>query len=134
VSSCEGLRLAALAAALSLTGCSMPIKGFVDAAPTGAIKSKTYPFADEDWAKAAPALSAAIRADASDDPAPWANADSGRRGTVAGIGARYDKGGATCRAFVAKIGDDRDTRIAQGAACLKADEVTISEAAPFKGL
>ena len=46
-------------AALGLAGCSMPIPGFIDATPTGSVKSRSYPFAEEDWAKAEPALLAA---------------------------------------------------------------------------
>ena len=127
-------RFVALGAVLALAGCSMPIPGFVDLAPTGSVKSKTYPFADEDWAKAEPALIAAIRADAGDDPSIWTNAGSGRRGAVEGIGARFQRAGANCRAFVAKISEDGDARNVQGAACEKAGAVTISDAAPFKGL
>ena len=127
-------RFVALAAILALAGCSMPIQGFVDATPTGSVKSKTYPFADEDWAKAEPALIAAIRADAGDDPSVWTNSGSGRRGAVEGIGARFQRAGANCRAFVAKISEDGDARNVQGAACEKAGAVTISDAAPFKGL
>ena len=124
----------AVGVGLWLAGCSMSIPGFVDRAPTGSIKSKTYPFAEEDWAKAEPALIAAIRADASDDSSLWNNAASGRRGAVAGIGSRFERGGATCRAFLARIGEDGETRAMEGAACMKAGEVTISDAAPFKGL
>src|SRR5579863_3165111 len=91
--------LPAIALAAGLAGCSMPIAGFIDAAPTGTVKSATYPFAREDWAKAEPAMIAAIRAEAADDPAQWSNAESGRRGVVIGVGARFVKGGATCRGF-----------------------------------
>jgi surface antigen len=133
----EGLswaRLAALTGGLALAGCSMPIPGFIDASPTGSVKSATYPFAQEDWAKAEPAVIAAIRADAGDDPARWSNADSGRAGLIVGVGGRFAKGGATCRAFVARIADNGDSRAVEGDACEKAGDVTLSNAAPFKGV
>jgi surface antigen len=122
------------AAMLWLAGCSMPIPGFVDASPTGAIKAKTYPFSEEDWPKAEAALITAIRADNGDDPAQWSNSSTGRRGAVAGLGARFQRSGATCRVFVARISEDGDARAVQGAACEKSGEVTVSDAAPFKGL
>ena len=112
----------------------MSIPGFVDPTPTGSVKSKTYPFADEDWSKAEPALIAAVRADAGDDPVHWSNTGSGRRGAVEGVGARFQREGATCRAFVARITGDGDARAVQGAACEKSGEVTLSDAAPFKGI
>lgn len=112
----------------------MSIPGFVDPTPTGSVKSKTYPFAEEDWSKAQPALIAAIRADAGDDPARWSNSGSGRHGAVEGIGARFQRSGATCRAFVARINEDGDARAVDGAACEKSGEVTVSDAALFKGL
>ena len=125
---------AVVAAILWLSGCSMSIPGFVDPSPTGAIKSKTYPFAEEDWPKAEAALIAAIRSDAGDDPAQWTNSASGRRGAVAGLGVRFQRAGATCRVFVARISDEGAARAVQGAACEKSGEVTVSDAAPFKGL
>jgi hypothetical protein len=36
--------------------------------------------------------------------------------------------------FVARISDAGDARAVQGAACEKSGEVTVSDAAPFKGL
>ncbi len=125
---------AAVAAMLWLSGCSMPIPGFVDASPTGAVKTKTYPFAEEDWSKAEAALITAIRADNGDDAAQWSNSASGRRGAVAGLGARFQRSGATCRVFVARISGEGDAHAVQGAACEKSGEVTVSDAAPFKGL
>ena len=124
-------RLAALAAGLALAGCSMSIPGFIDASPTGALKTPFYPFAKEDWAKAEPALIAAIRAGVGDDPAPWSNATSGRSGVVVGVGARFARGGATCRAFVARISDNGTPRDVEGSACEKAGDVTVSDAGPF---
>jgi surface antigen len=123
-----------LVVSAGLAGCSMPIPGFIDISPTGSVKSSSYPFTSEDWPKAAPALIAAIRAGAGDDPASWSNADSGRRGLVVGIGSRFARGGATCRAFVAKISDNGEEREVQGSACEKAGDVTLSDAAPFKGV
>jgi surface antigen len=125
---------AAIVFAGGLAGCSMQIPSFIDASPTGSAKSATYPFAQEDWAKAQPALLAAIRADESDDPAQWSNATSGRRGVIVGVGARFAKGGATCRAFVARIADNGESRATQGDACEKAGDVTVSDAAPVKGV
>jgi len=129
-------RLAALASALALAGsalggCSMSIPGFIDASPTGALKTPFYPFAQEDWAKAEPALIAAIRAGAGDDPAPWRNEASGRRGVVVGVGSRFAKDGATCRAFVARISDNGAEREVEGSACEKGGDVRVSDAGPF---
>jgi surface antigen len=132
---CEGRGAAlALLLAAGLAGCSMPIPGFIDASPTGAVKSATYPFAKEDWPKAEPAVIAAIRSDSGDDPAQWSNSDSGRRGVVVGVGARFDKAGATCRAFVARINDNGESRAMQGDACEKAGDVTLTAAAPLRGV
>ena len=131
----EGFALfAAALMELGLSGCSMSIPGFIDATPTGAVKAANYPFASEDWPKAEPALIAAIRADAADDPSLWSNAATGRKGSVVAVGARFTKSGATCRAFVARIGGDGDTRAVQGDACEKAGAVTISDGAPFRGV
>jgi hypothetical protein len=124
----------AIAALFWLSGCSMSIPGFVDPSPTSSIKSKTYPFAEEDWAKAEPALMAAIRADDGDDPARWSNTASGRGGAVEAVGARYERGGANCRGFVARITDAGDAHAVQGAACDKAGQITITDATPFKSL
>src|SRR4051794_3479599 len=112
-----------LASALALSGCSMPIPGFIDPAPTGSVKSAGYPFASEDWPKAEPALIAAIRAGAADDPALWSNAETGRKGSIVAVGARFNRAGATCRAFVARIGENDATRAVQGDACEKARTV-----------
>jgi hypothetical protein len=112
----------------------MSIPGFVDASPTGSVKSANYPFATEDWLKAEPAVIAAIRADEGDDPAQWRNAASGRRGAVVGIGARFARSGATCRAFVARINENGESRAVQGDACDKAGAVTLSNATPFGGV
>lgn len=131
----RGLAFAsALILAAGLAGCSMSIPSFVDASPTGVVKSATFPFAEEDWPKAAPAMLAAIRAAAADDPAQWSNADSGRRGLIVGIGARFAKGAATCRAYVARISENGDSRAVQGDACEKAGQVTLSDAAPLRGV
>jgi surface antigen len=124
-------QLAALTAVLALGGCSMSIPGFIDASPTGAVKNPSYPFAQEDWAKAEPALIAAIRAGAGDDPAQWSNEASGRSGVVVGVGARFAKSGANCRAFVARISDNGAAREVQGSACEKAGDVTLSDAGPL---
>ncbi|HXT09319.1 MAG TPA: hypothetical protein VN715_20575 [Roseiarcus sp.] len=124
-------RLAALAAALALAGCSMSIPGFIDASPTGGLKTPSYPFAQEDWGKAEPALIAAIRAGAGEEPALWSNQASGRSGAVVGVGARFAKAGATCRAFVARISDSGAARAVEGSACEKAGAVTVSDAGPF---
>jgi surface antigen len=112
----------------------MSIPGFVDPSPTGAIRSTDYPFAKEDWPKAEAALIAVIGADVGADPTSWSNDESGRSGSVVGVGARFARAGATCRAFIARIEEDRKTRAAEGAACEKAGEVTISDAAPFRGV
>ncbi len=112
----------------------MQIHGFIDASPTGSAKSATYPFAQEDWPKAEPAMIAAIRADAADDPAQWSNAASGRRGSIVGIGASFAKGGATCRAYIARISENGESRAAQGDACEKAGQVTLSAGAPLRGV
>lgn len=125
------VRWAALTAGLALAGCSMSIPGFIDASPTGALKSPFYPFAQEDWAKAEPALIAAIRAGVGDDPVLWSNATSGRSGVVVGVGARFARGGATCRAFVARISENGTAKDVEGSACEKAGDVTVSDAGPF---
>lgn len=129
-------RLAVAAAALALAGfalggCTVSIPGFIDASPTGAVRTPFYPFAQEDWAKAEPALVAAIRAGAGDDPAQWSNEASGRSGVVVGVGSRFAKGGATCRAFVARISDNGTGREVEGSACEKAGDVTVSDAGPL---
>ena len=126
--------LTAGALALALSGCSMSIPGLIDRTPTGSVKSATYPFANEDWPKAEAALIAAIRADAADDPALWNNAETGRKGSIAAIGARFTRAGAACRAFVARIDGDGDPRAVQGDACEKAGAVTISGGAAFRGV
>ena len=126
-------RVVALAAALALSGCSMSIPALVDRAPTGSVKSPTYPFADEDWAKAEPALIAAIRAEDTDTAEQWTSEASGRRGAVIGVGGRFARGAATCRAFVARIRDGEDSRAVSGSACEKAGAVTLSDVGPFKG-
>ncbi|MDE3177136.1 MAG: hypothetical protein KGM15_13625 [Pseudomonadota bacterium] len=131
----EGVSLSVTLVLLTaLSGCSMSIPGLIDRTPTGAIKSPSYPFASEDWSKAEPALLAVIRADAADDPAQWSNEDSGHKGSVAAVGARFNKGGAACRAFVARIAEDGEVRAVQGDACEKAGAVTISGGAPFRGV
>jgi hypothetical protein len=128
---CERRGLAALAfgAALGLAGCSMPIPGFIDPAPTGSVKSPSYPFADEDWPKAQAALISAIRAD---DVAQW-RADSGGQGSIVGVGPTYAKGGATCRAFEARIDKGEEKHAIQGAACEKDGKATISDVEAFRG-
>jgi surface antigen len=112
----------------------MPIPGLIDLSSTGTVRPATYPFAKEDWPKAEPALIAAIRAGSGDDPAEWNNADSGRRGVIVGLGSRFARGGATCRTFLARIVDNGDERAMQGSACEKAGDVTLSDAAPLKGV
>ena len=126
-------RVAAFAFTLALGGCSMPIPGLIDRAPTGAIRSPTYPFAEEDWPKAEPALLASIRAEAGDDPAAWVNEASGRRGAVAAVGASFAKAGATCRSFVARILDGEEKVAVQGSACEKDGAVKLSDVGPFRG-
>jgi len=127
---CEsGFGLLALAAALALGGCSMPIGGLIDPLPTASVKSPTYPFAAEDWPKAQVALLAAIRADEVMD---W-RAESGGQGTVVGVGPSYAKAGATCRAFEARIGKGEEKHAIQGAVCEKDGKATISDVGAFRG-
>ena len=131
----EGLALAAtLALSGALSGCSVPIPGLIDYAPTGAIHPATYPFAQEDWDSARPALAAAIAAAPGAAPAPWANATSGQHGMVTGVGARYARAGANCRAFVSRIGEGEAAKAAQGEVCERDGDVKISDAAPFAGI
>jgi hypothetical protein len=125
---------ATLLAALALSGCSMSIPGFVDKTPTGSVRPPTYPFAQEDWDKAQPAVLAAIRAEDGEDPASWSNDASGHKGMVIGIGARITRNGSTCRAIVARILEGDASRTAQGDACEKAGAVTLTDAAPLKGV
>jgi len=126
-------RVALLALLLALGGCSMPISGLIDRTPTGAVKSPTYPFAEEDWPKVEPALLAAIRAEAGDEPTVWASEASGRRGAVAAVGTSFAKAGATCRSFVARLRDGEQAQAVQGSACEKSGAVTLSDVGPFKG-
>ncbi len=112
----------------------MSIPGFVDPSPTGAIRSPNYPFAKEDWPQAKAALIDAIQAAAGADPSAWRNDDTGRRGAIVGVGARFARAGATCRAFIARFEEDRETHTAQGSACEKAGEVTISDAGPLRAV
>ncbi len=44
------------------------------------------------------------------------------------------KSGATCRAFVARIAENGETRAVQGDACEKAGGVTLSDTAPLRGV
>lgn len=126
--------VAVLAAGLALSGCSISLPSLIDTTRTGAIRAASYPFAAEDWDKASPAVISAIRAEPGDEPSAWSSDASGRRGAVVGIGARFARSGATCRAIVARIVDSSENRAVQGEACEKAGAVTLSDAGPLKGV
>jgi hypothetical protein len=127
--------IAAAALAAGLGGCSMSIPGFIDRQPTGSIRPKTYPFAAEDWSVVEPVLRASLRAEEGADPATWANADSGRRGEVLGVGRAFTRDGAVCRTFTARIEEAGASRRMQATGCESRDkDLAISDAAPFKGI
>ena len=123
----------------------MPIPGFVDDDPVGAIKPKASasanPFEAADWKAAEPALRAAMRAQASAAPSIWSNAETGRRGQFLAVAGPFKRAGEECRAFLASIegkaeaSRDSEAKILQGVGCKgEGDEIVLEDVAPWKGL
>ena len=115
----------------------MPIPGFTDNRPTGAIKpaASANPFDARDWPLVEPALRTAIRADATPDPVAWSNPDTGRHGQLVAVAGAFAQEGASCRAFLARIEDSEGSRSLQGVGCARAaGELAMTGVAPFKGL
>lgn len=121
-----------------LAGCSVsiPIPGFVDPEPTGAIKAKAAPLFDpQDWKTVEPALREAMRAQASSAPIAWSHEATGRRGKLLPVAAPFVREGASCRAFVAETTEHEETKSWQAVACAKdGEDVAVSDVAPWKGL
>jgi hypothetical protein len=112
-----------LAAALGcgLSGCSMPLPSMLDPAPTGSIdRGAAAPdklFAPGDWRAARPALARAIGAPASSKPSRWSNPDTKLSGDFVAVGAPFQRGGESCRKFVATIAGAAGPRSMRGLGC-----------------
>jgi hypothetical protein len=137
-------RLAAFAfAATALTGCAIPLPGFIDDQPTGSIKSKAAPamlssaYDSSDWRLAEPVLSATLRAKIADERGAWSNPDTGTHGEFLAVAGSFDRDGRPCRAFVARVvgKDGAPVKTLQGVGCPReGQEAAIYDVSPWIGL
>jgi len=131
------------AAALALAGCAIPLPGFIDDQPTGAIKPKTAPAAlssaydSRDWRLAEPVLSATLRAKDGDQPGAWSNSETGAHGEFLAVAGSFERDGPPCRAFVARVAgkDGAPAKTLQGVGCPReGEEAAIYDVSPWSGL
>jgi hypothetical protein len=132
-------RAAVVVLAFALCGCSisMPLPALIDNEPTGSIQAKATekPFDPGDWPHAESALRAAMGGKATAEPARWTNPDTGRNGQFLAVAGPFQREGASCRAFLARIEETEGARSFQGIGCARENgEVAISDVAPWKGL
>jgi hypothetical protein len=137
-------RLAAFAfAAAALTGCAIPLPGFIDDQPTGSIKPKAAPavlssaYDSSDWRLAEPVLSATLRAKNADERGAWSNPDTGTHGEFLAVAGSFDRDGRPCRAFVARVvgKDGAPVKTLQGVGCPReGQEAAIYDVSPWIGL
>jgi surface antigen len=127
--------------ALALAGCSIstPMPSFIDAEPTGSINAKAPALSSfydsRDWRVAEPVLAASLRAPGERDPKRWANPETGDHGEFLAVAGPFAREGQSCRAFVARLGDDQDAKTLQGVGCPSDDgEVAVYDVSPWTGL
>jgi hypothetical protein len=134
---------AGAAAALTLAGCAIPLPGFIDDRPTGAIKPNAAPAAlssaydSRDWRLAEPVLSATLRAKDGGQPGAWSNPETGAHGEFLAVAGSFERDGRPCRAFVAQVGgkDGAPNRTLQGVGCPReGEEAAIYDVSPWSGL
>ena len=131
------------AAALALAGCAIPLPGFIDDQPTGAIKPKAAPAAlssaydSRDWRLAEPVLSATLRAKNGEQPGAWSNPETGAHGEFLAVAGSFERDGRPCRAFVARVAgkDGAALKSLQGVGCPReGEEAAIYDVSPWSGL
>jgi hypothetical protein len=137
--------LAFAAAGLALAGCSvsMPLPGFIDDEPIGAIKPKAAPatlsaaYDPRDWRLAEPALSASLRAKDGGEPGTWSNPETGAHGEFVAVAGSFERDGRPCRAFVARVVGKTGApdKSFQGVGCLReGQEAALYDVSPWTGL
>jgi hypothetical protein len=129
--------VATLIAAMGGCSISMPGPALIDLEPTGSIRAKASanPIDERDWPVAEPAMRAMIRADATAKAETWTNPETGRNGQFAAVASSFTRGGATCRAFVARIDAADGASAVQGVGCLgEGGKIAFSDIAPWAGL
>jgi hypothetical protein len=115
----------------------MPIPGFTDGEPTGAIKAKETPnpFDASDWPIVEPVLRATMRAEATAEPMSWNNPQTGHRGRIRPVASAFKREGALCRVVIARIEATDGDRSLEAVGCNRdGGAVAISDVAPWKGL
>lgn len=99
---------------------SGPTTGYSIASGFAAAESAPPPstlMSAADWGYARGALGLALTGPENSAPVPWANPDTGTRGTFAAAGAPSTRAGAVCRDFLAsRVENGRETRLS-GKAC-----------------
>ena len=134
---------AAAALALAPAGCAIPLPGFIDDQPTGAVKPKAAPAAlssvydSRDWRLAEPILSATLRAKDGDQPGAWSNPETGAHGEFLAVAGSFERDGRPCRAFVARVvgKDGAPVKSLQGVGCPReGEEAAIYDVSPWTGL
>ena len=131
------------AAALALAGCAIPLPGFIDDQPTGAVKPKAAPAAlssaydSRDWRLAEPVLSATLRAKNGEQPGVWSNPETGAHGEFLAVADSFERDGRPCRAVVARVAgkDGAPVKSLQGGGCPREGEEAASyDVSPWSGL
>jgi hypothetical protein len=137
--------LVVAAAALALAGCSvsMPLPGFIDDEPIGAIKPKAAPaplssaYDSRDWRLAEPTLSATLHARDGDERGTWSNPETGAHGEFIAVAGSFQRDGLSCRVFVARVvgKDGKGDKAFQGVGCPReGEEAAIYDVSPWTGL
>ena len=130
-------------AALALAGCAIPLPGFIDDQPTGAVKPKAAPAAlssaydSRDWRLAEPVLSATLRAKNGEQPGAWSNPETGAHGEFLAVAGSFERDGRPCRAFVARVAgrDGAPAKSLQAVGCPReGEEAAIYDVSPWSGL
>ena len=136
-------RAAAVAAALGLGGCAIPLPGFIDAEPIGAIKPKANTAAlssaydSRDWRLAEPVLSATLRAKDGGQPQAWSDSETGAHGEFVAVAGSFERDGRPCRVFVARLvgKDGAPDKAFQGVGCPReGEEAAVYDVSPWSGI
>ena len=135
--------LAFAAAGLGLSGCAIPLPGFIDDAPTGSIKPKASAAAlssaydSSDWRLAEPVLSETLRGKDGGKPGAWSNPQTGAHGEFVAVAGSFERDGRPCRVFVARVvgKDGALDKTLQGVGCPReGQEAAVYDLSPWSGI
>ncbi|KAA2242360.1 hypothetical protein F0L46_02555 [Salinarimonas soli] len=87
----------------------------------------------EDWRRAKAAMAVALDPQGNGAVVNWDNPDTLLKGTFAPVGSPFVKNDLVCRAFIASLGGQDETKWLQGSACRPSgEEWTVQDVKPWR--